>query len=165
MTTVLLMHGYIGFGKTTIAKKFEEMGYIRYTHDEFMSKIYGDDPSNEDFEANYNTVKDLILDLAYANVKQGKSVILDFGFWTADSRLEIMNILSKWSGIFSIIWCNIICDLTTARNRCINRDNARSDGTLKVPVDIFDMKVDKFQPMSIWKDYSNITLTIDTNDH
>ena len=53
MPNILLTHGYIGFGKTTIAKQYEAIGYIRFTHDEYMSKLFGDHPNNEDFMANY----------------------------------------------------------------------------------------------------------------
>ena len=153
--TILLMHGYIGFGKTTIAKKFEELGYKRFTHDEYMSKLFGDHPTNEDFVVNYNKATQIILEEAFIEVKQKHNIILDFGFWSRKDREEIWNIINNWKLDFnpSILWVNIECDINIARQRCINRDNNRKDGELWVPVEIFDMKLNKFEPMSNYDEW------------
>ena len=148
MSTVLLTHGYIGFGKTTIAKQFEASGYIRFTHDEYMSKLFGDHPSNEEFMENYYKATQVILKEAKEEIDKGNDIILDFGFWSRKSRSDIMYILSSWN-VFTI-WLDVQCDIEVARQRCINRDNNRKSGELWVPVEVFDMKLDQFEPM---KDY------------
>lgn len=155
--TILLMHGYIGFGKTMIAKKFEELRYKRFTHDEYMSKLFGDHPTNEDFMANYNKATEIILKEAEEEVNKGNNIILDFGFWSRKSREEIWNIVTGWdkNGDPSIIWVNIECDINKARQRCINRDNNRKSGDLWVPVEVFDMKLNQFEPMSNYDEYDS----------
>lgn len=155
--TILLMHGYIGFGKTTVAKKFEELGYKRFTHDEYMSKLFGDHPTNEDFMANYNKATEIILKKAKEEVNKGNNIILDFGFWSRKSREEIWNIVTNWdkNGDPSIIWVNIECDINKARQRCINRDSNRKSGDLWVPVEVFDMKLNQFEPMSNYDEYDS----------
>ncbi len=155
--TILLMHGYIGFGKTTVAKKFEELGYKRFTHDEYMSKLFGDHPTNEDFMANYNKATEIILKEAKEEVDKGNNIILDFGFWSRKSREEIWNIVTNWdkNGNPSIIWVNIECDINKARQRCINRDSNRKSGDLWVPVEVFDMKLNQFEPMSNYDEYDS----------
>ena len=156
-STVLLMHGYIGFGKTTIAKKFESMGYKRYTHDEYMSKMFGDHPSNEEFVKNYDRATEVILREAEEEVSRGGSVILDFGFWSRKSRDDIWKIVTEWGGEddVSIIWVNVVCDIEIARQRCIDRDSKRKEGELWVPVEVFDMKLSQFEPMSDYNEYDS----------
>lgn len=147
--TILLMHGYIGFGKTTVAKKFVELGYTWYNHDEFTCKMFGDHPSNEDFMAQYDTVYNTIIDLAYKDVTQHKNIILDFGFWSKKDREKILNIINNWKLDFkpSIIWVNVKCPIDIARQRCINRDKNRKSGELWVPLEVFDGKLSQFEPI------------------
>jgi predicted kinase len=50
MPTAHLIHGYLGAGKTTFAMGLEsETGAVRFTHDEWMRKLYGEDPPFELF--------------------------------------------------------------------------------------------------------------------
>ena len=50
MPTVHMIHGYLGAGKTTLALKMEqELPAIRFTHDEWMTRMYGDDPPVDQF--------------------------------------------------------------------------------------------------------------------
>jgi predicted kinase len=45
MPTTHLIHGYVGAGKTTFARRLEqELPAIRFSHDEWMTRLYGDDP-------------------------------------------------------------------------------------------------------------------------
>lgn len=152
MITVLLTHGYIGFGKTTVAKKFESLGYIRFTHDEYMVKLFGDHPENEEFRNNYHFATEVILKEAKEQIKNNNNVILDFGFWSRSSRKWIYNLLKSWEKdlnvIIHVVWLNIQCDIETARQRCIDRDNNRKSGELWVPITVFDGKLHKFEPMN-----------------
>jgi predicted kinase len=48
MPTVHLIHGYLGTGKTTRAKKLaEEVKGVRFNPDEWMVRLYGDDPPTD----------------------------------------------------------------------------------------------------------------------
>ena len=163
--TILLMHGYIGFGKTTVAKKFEELGYIRYNHDDWMSRMFGDVLSNEDFVERYNIVYDAIIKAAFLDVKAGKNIILDFGFWSKEDRRKIWNIITSWDKdldiLPSIIWCNVRCDINKARQRCIDRDKNRKNGELWVPVEVFDAKLEKFEPMDQDTEFERNVISFD----
>ena len=45
MATAHLIHGYIGVGKTTFARRLErDLRAIRFSHDEWMTALYGRDP-------------------------------------------------------------------------------------------------------------------------
>jgi predicted kinase len=40
--TAFLIHGYLGAGKATLARRLEvEQAAIRFTHDEWMRSLYG----------------------------------------------------------------------------------------------------------------------------
>ncbi len=50
MATAYLIHGYLGSGKTTYAKALEQKSNaVRFTHDEWMKELYGDDPAEDSF--------------------------------------------------------------------------------------------------------------------
>ena len=46
MATAHLIHGFLGAGKTTFARELEQnIPAIRFSHDEWMTRLYGDDPA------------------------------------------------------------------------------------------------------------------------
>jgi hypothetical protein len=53
MATAHLIYGYIGSGKTTVAKRLEaELPAIRFTSDEWVAAMYSDDETDiVDFDA------------------------------------------------------------------------------------------------------------------
>lgn len=146
--TILLMCGYIGFGKTYIAKQFEQFGYIRYTHDEYMVKMFGDHQDNENFISNYTSVTNQIISETKSSLKDNKNIILDFGFWSKENRKQIINEILSWNIDVNIIFVNVNVDINIARQRCIERDKNWKPGELWVPVEVFDAKVHKYSPVS-----------------
>jgi len=87
MATVHLIYGYLGAGKTTFAKRLEDqVRGVRFSPDEWMVRLYGDNPPAESFTDLYNRVRQTI-DLQWVRaVRYGAEVILDFGFWSRQSR-------------------------------------------------------------------------------
>jgi predicted kinase len=50
MATAHLIHGFLGVGKTTFARQLEQrIPAIRFSHDEWMARLYGDDPPVEHY--------------------------------------------------------------------------------------------------------------------
>jgi len=50
MATAHLIDGFLGAGKTTFARQLErDLPGIRFTHDEWMARLYGDDPPVDRF--------------------------------------------------------------------------------------------------------------------
>jgi predicted kinase len=89
MATLHMIHGFVGAGKTTFAKRLEsELPAVRFTHDEWMSRLYGDNPPLEYFAEYYNRVHNLIWVYASRLLELKQDVILDFGFWSRASRDE-----------------------------------------------------------------------------
>jgi predicted kinase len=61
MATIHLMHGFIGFGKTTIAEKLaKELPAVRLNNDEFMELLYGRNPPPELYQDYYNRIDGVI---------------------------------------------------------------------------------------------------------
>ena len=86
-----LMVGLPGSGKTTQAKRIEEQtGAIRLTPDEWQISLFGDDyrvpEEREAHDARHEAIERLLWDLAQKLLRQGVSVILDYGFWAASER-------------------------------------------------------------------------------
>lgn len=85
--SIYLLVGRIGSGKTTYAKQLEsETGAIRFTHDEWMHRLLGPTPPEDRYRELWHEVEDQIWQEAEASVRSGTDVILDFGFWTRESR-------------------------------------------------------------------------------
>ena len=61
MATIHLLHGFTGAGKSTFAKKLEsEIRAIRFSPDEWMVKLYGNNPPEEKFAEYFQNVESLI---------------------------------------------------------------------------------------------------------
>ncbi len=85
--TAHLLHGFVGAGKTTFARRLEaEHRAVRFTHDEWMHSLYGDNPPADQFTELYDRVDALIWTYALRLLELGTDVILDSGFWSRDSR-------------------------------------------------------------------------------
>jgi predicted kinase len=87
MATIHLLHGFVGSGKTTFAKKLEQdLNCVRFTSDEWMIALYGDNPPVESFSDYYERVSNLIWRLATRILETGGDVIIDSGAWKRAER-------------------------------------------------------------------------------
>ena len=149
MPTIHLMVGFMGFGKTTIAKQLEEkFSAVRLTHDEIMLKRYGRNP--DDFQNKYKIVDDEIRKKATDCVKKGQDVILDYGFWTHIKREEYYG----WAKTLTeqVVFHYIICDLDTAKQRVLKR-SANEKNALWIDENTFDTLAKQYEPWNYLDDY------------
>ena len=90
MTTLHLMHGFIGSGKTTFAKQLERRtGALRLSHDEWMIAFHGTNPPGDTIARFEEQLTALLWRWAAAELKRGRDVILDYGFWSRTTRNEM----------------------------------------------------------------------------
>lgn len=83
-----MIHGYLGTGKTTFARKLErELPAIRFSHDEWITRIFGHQQLEP--ETMLVPVSDLIERCWTRCVELGLDVVLDGGFWDRKSRDNI----------------------------------------------------------------------------
>src|SRR5262245_30776939 len=89
MPTVHLIHGYLGAGKTTLARRLETtLPAIRFTHDEWMARLYGEDPPVALYGDHFRRVSEQIGDVWPRCVELGLEVVLDLNFWSRRQRDE-----------------------------------------------------------------------------
>jgi predicted kinase len=142
---VHLIHGYLGVGKTTFAKRLErELPAIRFTHDEWMVRLYGDDPPQEMYADYFKRVYDLIGALWLRCVALGNDVVLDFGFWSRAER-DRMRAAVAAAGAECTLY-DVRCPEAEAWAR-IERRNAEPGPRLFIARNTFDVLKARFEPL------------------
>jgi predicted kinase len=143
---VYLMHGFIGSGKTTVSKELgTENDSWRFTPDEWMSELFGEDPPTESFNLKLTTLLKLVEPLWEKMVMSGVNVVLDFGFWTKSERLIISERLDKLGVCFE--WINV----NTPIEECRRRNNIRNSNEkrpLNITEDTFNLLLKRFEPIT-----------------
>ena len=145
MPTIHLIHGFIGFGKTTIAKQLEkELPAIRFTHDELMIKTYGRNP--EDFsQERFNIIDKIIKEKTFKEIKKGNNVILDYGLWEKETRANYYH----WAKEITpdVIFHAVQCDIELAKQRVLERTKKHSE-EFYIDENIFNDRLKRFEPMT-----------------
>ena len=74
-------------GKTTHAKELEKAaGAVRFTPDEWHTCLFGHDMDSPEHDSRHDRVESLMRGVADTLLRNGVSVILDFGFWGRSER-------------------------------------------------------------------------------
>ncbi len=142
--TIHLMVGFMGFGKSTIAKQLEkDLSAKRFTHDEIMRERYGRNP--DDFQTKYKLVDDFIKQQTELCIENNQDVILDYGFWNHKKRLEYYN----WAKTLTdnVLFHVVRCDMDIAKQRVLNRTKNNPD-ELFIDENIFDTLSKQYEPWS-----------------
>ena len=137
------MCGYIGFGKTTVAKKLEvEYNAKRLTPDELMIHLYGAE-IGDDFMKKAEDLNLYIWEEIAKSVKEGQNVIYDAGSWSIDDRKYVMKMAHKLDA--SVIWHQVQCRIETAKKRTLER--AQNTKELAINEKFFDENLKKYTPI------------------
>lgn len=84
MTTLHLLVGLPGAGKTTLARRLEvERAALRLTPDEWMHPLFS---AGESGDKRAVLEHDLLWSVAHRVLTLGVDVVLDFGFWSRQER-------------------------------------------------------------------------------
>ncbi len=146
MPTIHLMHGFVGSGKTTYAKQLErELGAFRFTHDEWMVRLYGVASPAEKFTEYWKRVEELIWKVAARALELGHDVILDFGFWTRASRDDARQ-RAKDLGVDVVLYL-LDCPEELMRARVQQRTAELPEGTFWINDAAFEDFKSRFQPL------------------
>jgi len=145
MSLIYLMHGFIGSGKTTRAKELErEHGALRITPDEWMAELFGDDPPADKFRHYQDVLCRRLEPIWTAHARLGANVVLDFGFWSVESRSEMEAYLRAKDLDFEWVVMGTSLDECRRRNAARNASDAR---TLNITDATFDLLASRFEPM------------------
>mgnify|MGYP000757535062 FL=1 len=152
MAFVHLMCGFIGTGKTTIARKLSvQTGAVLLSHDDVMRRFFGRTP--DDFHNQYKIADDFIWRMAEQIVGAGVSVILDHGFWTRQARRDAF----ERARIFceNVRFHCVECDLQEARKRVLKRTAEDAD-SLMIDEHCFDDRLKLYEPLSEDEKYDTV---------
>lgn len=145
--TAHLLHGFVGAGKTTFARKLEhDHRAVRFTHDEWMHLLYGADPPADRFTGFSGRVDELVWRTALRLLALGIDVILDFGFWTRRSRDEARSRVLA-CGARPLLY-SIDCPEETMRDRVEQRTRHLPDDSLSINQPAFDLFKSRFEPLT-----------------
>jgi len=148
---IYLMHGFIGSGKTTKAKQLEtQLNAIRLTPDEWMASLFGSDPPVNEFPKLLNTLLNHFESIWIPAAKSGADVILDYGFWTLESRRKIESKLADENLPYS--WINIATPICECRIRNQARQNI-GNNELNIADATFEYFLSQFEPMQSGTNY------------
>ena len=87
MATAHLIFGRLGVGKTTLAKRLEdEHDAVRFSHDAWMARLFGEDSDAALFADRHARVAALMMPVWSRCLVLGLDVVLDFGFWRRAER-------------------------------------------------------------------------------
>jgi predicted kinase len=145
MPVVHLIHGFLGSGKTTFALRLEqETGALRFSPDERMTQLHGDDPPAEHFN-NYLAAIMTQLSAEWTRaVQSDRDVILDYGFWTRTERDAARQTATSLGATVRLY--TLHCPEATARRR-IRLRNTNLQGSLIVTDATYDFLRPRFEPL------------------
>ena len=133
MATLHLIVGLPCAGKTTYAKKLElEQHALRFTPDEWHTRLFGLDLEHPDHDARHGLIEAMMWDVAARALQLGSNVILDFGFWGKSEREEYRTRASQVGANTIIHFLNVPEEVLLARLEVRNANLPA--GTFLIPV-------------------------------
>jgi hypothetical protein len=147
MATAHLLFGYLGSGKTTFARRLEvERGAVRFTPDEWVARLFGDDPPEETFPEKAEAIVELLEPLWTRCLTLGVDVVLDYGFWRRKERDEARAAAERVGA--SACLYRLECADDEARRRIGARNHA-DDRSLYIAPATYDALRRRFEPLGV----------------
>ncbi len=145
MPTVHFLCGYMGFGKSTVARKLAlQYNAVILNDDEFMRELFGRNLPEEQFRQAHDKVSEFTWRLGERIVSIGTSVIFDRGFWSKKSRQAAVERAGRFCD--SLLFHQIECDMETAKKRVLNR-TATDSSALEINENTFDVMAHCYEPI------------------
>lgn len=140
-----LMHGYLGAGKTTLARQLEADEFaVRFTHDEWMQVLYDDDPPEALFAECVQRVFKVMESTWTRCLALNTNVVLDFGLWSRSERDRVRGLVTSL-GCEARLY-RLSCPDHLAWSR-IEKRNERLEASLFVAPNTFKVLRSRFEPL------------------
>jgi predicted kinase len=144
MPTTFLLCGKTGSGKTTLAHRLEiEKGAVLISVDAWMLRLFGDSMGRAEFDARLRTLKDIAFELAERILNTGASVVLDWGFWSAEER---RNARQRMEHVGDVLLMYLSVDDGELRGRLKMRNADLPAGTFEITDAMFEEFSMRFEP-------------------
>jgi predicted kinase len=145
VATAHLVHGFLGAGKTTLARRLAvEHSAIRLSVDEWYLKLHADGPVYEWDAARGTRLLGALNEHWPALCARGIDVVLDFGFWRRALRDEV-RALATSAGAATRLYA-LKCPDDVARARCIARNG--TPGAFLISAQGYDALKTSFEPLA-----------------
>ena len=152
MSTAHLLFGYIGSGKTTLAKELEHQhNAVRFTPDEWMARLFGEDPPAEVFQEKASVILGLMEPMWIRCLSLGVDVILDYGFWRRSDRDRARQLVRE-VGAVPLLW-RLDCPDEEGRERVALRNRA-DHRSLYIASATFDLLKGRVEPIEPDEDHT-----------
>ncbi|MBW6530200.1 AAA family ATPase [Sphingomonas citri] len=145
LPTAHLIHGFLGVGKTTFARRLEQQRRaVRFTHDEWVETLFGRDPPAELF-VDMSARVSAVMERTWTRCLQvGTSVVLDLGYWTRADRLAAMR-LARQNGGTPMLY-RLDCPDNVAMERIERRNRSGAPGLYISPATYRTLRAN-FEPL------------------
>ncbi len=145
--TAYLLHGFVGAGKTTFARQLEQRHRAqRFTHDEWMHRLYGANPPKQHFVEYARRIDDILWPCALRVLELGVDIVMDTGFWTRASR-DSAKARVEASGGRAMLYA-ITCPEAELRRRVLERTRDVPVDSLWINEEAFDLFKTQFEPVA-----------------
>lgn len=145
--TVHMLHGYLGAGKTTFARKLErELPAMRFSTDEWVTRIFGHD--HMDPEKMWKPVSQIV-DLCWTRcVELGLDVVLDDGFWGRKSRDQTREKVTALGAECCLYFLSVPDEVAWTR---IEKRNQELNGSFRIDRNAFNTlkEMRGFHPLGV----------------
>lgn len=158
IATAHLIHGFLATGKTTFARQLaEDAGGILLSLDDWYRNLYTDGHpvdhlNTESMSRLWSTLNKLWPQL----LRQEVDVILDFGFWSRQSRDEARR-LTNAAGATAVLY-QLHCSDEVAFERCMRR-NRDADAVFFFDPSAYDYLKVRFEPLGSDEDFISVETT------
>lgn len=157
MATAHLLFGFLGSGKTTLAKELEQQHRaVRFTPDEWMARLFGEDPPAALFQEKAAAVLDLLEPIWTRCLYLGVDVVLDYGFWRRAERDHARALAQNCGG--ETILYGVECSEAEARRR-VAACNQKAHRSLYIAPETFDLLKGRFEPLEADECYLSVRST------
>lgn len=145
MVTAHLLFGFLGSGKTTLARDLEQRHRaVRFTPDEWMERLFGENPPADTFPQHAAAILDLMEPVWTRCLALGTDVVLDYGFWCRAERDHARR-LAEACGARARFY-KVECPEDETRRRVAAR-NGNADRSLVIAPETFDVLKRRFEPL------------------
>lgn len=144
-STVYLICGFIGAGKSTFSKKLEEKtGAVRITKDEWSIRLIGNNPTIDGYAEWDRKITGLSRDVAFHLAEKGIDVILDEGFWERKTRDEIRQRTEAIGA--KVVMYYLDTPTEKIRERVLGRNRSPTKESFEISMEMLDGYLKSWEP-------------------